>query len=128
MKNDPLTKLRRARYAGCGDKVGRRVNLVQLDRVATWQYPTAGNAVMCDDCAERGVSPREAVEIGSSTDALEARGDVFSDLAEVLAVSGRRQEAAAALVAGLQLYREKGVTVAISDLEARLAGLGSGAT
>lgn len=63
---------RNVRCSACHGKIGRRVNLMELDRAASWQYPTAGNvltgemgkavAILCDGCAESAKPIVEAVE------------------------------------------------------------------
>jgi class 3 adenylate cyclase/tetratricopeptide (TPR) repeat protein len=78
------------------------------------------------EAAERLAS--EAVEIGEPTDALEARADALADLAEVLELADRSDEASAALARALELYRQKGVDVSAVRVEARLASLSSAAT
>lgn len=55
---------------------------------------------------------RDAVVIGDGTDMLNAQADAYSDLAEVLAASGKPAEASAALDQALDRYRRKGNLVA----------------
>ena len=60
---------------------------------------------------------REAVEIAEQTDYLSLRGTVTADLAEVLRLAGRTEEASAAAQLAIGLFRAKGNTAG----EARLA-------
>jgi len=56
----------------------RHINMIQLDRKATWQFPTAGNilssdarpramSVICDRCVNGKCSPKYAVEWDQKT-------------------------------------------------------------
>jgi len=54
---------------------------------------------------------REAVELAETTDSLNWRGDARRDLAEVLRLAGRTQEAADAARSALSLYEQKGNVV-----------------
>jgi class 3 adenylate cyclase/tetratricopeptide (TPR) repeat protein len=65
---------------------------------------------------------REAVERAAETDYLDFRGDTLRCRAEVLAATGREQEAAAALEEARQAYERKGNTVSarmVRDLNER---------
>ncbi len=66
---------------------------------------------------------REAVEIGEQTEALNAQADTFADLGEVLALAGRREEAAAALEHALARYEAKENVVRAGRMRERLAAL-----
>jgi class 3 adenylate cyclase/tetratricopeptide (TPR) repeat protein len=66
---------------------------------------------------------REAVTLGETTDDLSGRGDALQDLAEVLELDGRRDEAAAALQEAFQLYERKGALVPAARARERLAAL-----
>jgi class 3 adenylate cyclase/tetratricopeptide (TPR) repeat protein len=61
---------------------------------------------------------REATEIAAGTDYLNLRADALADLAEVLSLSGKPEESAAAVQEATRLYEQKGNLAAI----ARLAG------
>jgi len=65
----------------------------------------------------------EAVAIGDETDRLDAQGDAYADLAEVLLLAGRAEEAAAALERALERYERKGNIVSAQRARARLAEL-----
>ena len=51
---------------------------------------------------------REAVELGEPTDLLNAKADALCDLAEILALAGRREAAVAALEEAARLHERKG--------------------
>jgi hypothetical protein len=67
------TLLLSARCGACRGELGPRLNLVQLQRRATWRYPTGGNlatnygpcavAIVCDRCVAGDGAPVEAVEL-----------------------------------------------------------------
>jgi class 3 adenylate cyclase/tetratricopeptide (TPR) repeat protein len=69
---------------------------------------------------------REAVRIGERTEALNAQADTYADLAEVLALAGRRKEAAAALEQALGRYEAKENVVMAGRMRERLASLRTG--
>ena len=62
----------------------------------------------------------EAVAIGEGTDVLNSQGDAHADLAEVLMLSGKAVEAAAALEQALDRYERKGNLVMARRARARL--------
>jgi class 3 adenylate cyclase/tetratricopeptide (TPR) repeat protein len=66
---------------------------------------------------------REAVAGADSTDSLVAQGDARHDLAEVLELAGRRDDAAAALNEALELCERKGAVVSAQRVRERLAAL-----
>jgi tetratricopeptide (TPR) repeat protein len=65
----------------------------------------------------------EAVAICDETDRLDAQGDAYADLAEVLLLAGRAEEAAVALEQALERYERKGNIVSAESARARLAEL-----
>jgi tetratricopeptide (TPR) repeat protein len=71
--------------------------------------------------AERLAS--EAVTSCDQTDALNMQGDAYADLAEVLVLAGKPNDAAAALEQALQRYARKGNVVSLRRTRARLAKL-----
>jgi len=85
--------------------------------------------VMAKVLARRGESAeaerlaREAVAISGKTDALVEQGNAYADLAEVLSLAGRREEAAAALGHALERYERKGNLVSAQRARTRLAEL-----
>ena len=80
-------------------------------------------------CARRGEHTeaerlaREAVAICDGTEMLDAQGDVYADLAEVLALAGRPEDAAEALEQALARYERKGNVVMAARTRDRLERL-----
>jgi class 3 adenylate cyclase/tetratricopeptide (TPR) repeat protein len=66
---------------------------------------------------------REAVTIADGTQGSILQADARRDLAEVLEVAGRRDEAAAALADALARYERKGAVVPAEQVRTRLAAL-----
>jgi tetratricopeptide (TPR) repeat protein len=66
---------------------------------------------------------QEAAALADSTDAFAMRGDVRMDLAEVLRLAGRPEEAAAALKRAIELYEAKGISVLAEKAQAHLSEL-----
>jgi tetratricopeptide (TPR) repeat protein len=66
---------------------------------------------------------REAVSLSEKTDALNAQGEAYADLAEVLALGGRPQEVTEALEQALARYQQKENLVMAQRVGARLAEL-----
>ena len=66
---------------------------------------------------------REAVALADETQALVAQGDARVDLAEVLEVAGRREEAASLLKDALERYERKGALALVRVARGRLAAL-----
>jgi tetratricopeptide (TPR) repeat protein len=66
---------------------------------------------------------RETVAIGGTTDMLNAQGDMYADLAEVLLLGGKPDEAAVALEQALARYQRKGNLVSTQHTRTRLAEL-----
>ena len=66
---------------------------------------------------------REAVAIAETTDDISGQGDVYADLAEVLELGGRPDEAIAALEQALARYERKGNLVSGGRARERLAAL-----
>jgi tetratricopeptide (TPR) repeat protein len=71
--------------------------------------------------AERLV--RAAVELLAPTDSLAGQAEVMLDLAEVIALAGRADEASAAAREAARLYAEKGADAGVRLAEARVAEL-----
>jgi ATP/maltotriose-dependent transcriptional regulator MalT len=63
----------------------------------------------------------EAVAIAARTDQLNAQGDANADLAEVLLLTGKPDEAAAVLEQALEHYERKGNLVSTQRAQTRLA-------
>jgi class 3 adenylate cyclase len=65
---------------------------------------------------------REAVAIGEGTEFVSGQGDANADLAEVLLLAGRVEEAAEALEVALARYERKGNVVMVERMRDRLEG------
>jgi class 3 adenylate cyclase/tetratricopeptide (TPR) repeat protein len=65
----------------------------------------------------------EAVAIGEETDLLNPQGDTHADLAEVLLLAGKRDEAAVVLEQAIARYERKGNRVSAQRAKTRLAEL-----
>jgi class 3 adenylate cyclase/tetratricopeptide (TPR) repeat protein len=66
---------------------------------------------------------RQAIALADATDALLVQGDARQDLAEVLELAGRREDATAALREALERYERKGALVQVERVRERLAAL-----
>jgi Flp pilus assembly protein TadD len=67
---------------------------------------------------------REAVSLGEPTDFVTIRAGALSDLAHVLALAGRTEEALAAVDGAARLYERKGNLTALAQLGAAAEELG----
>jgi DNA-binding SARP family transcriptional activator len=67
---------------------------------------------------------REAVAFAAGSDFLDSHGAALSDLAEVLRLTARRREAAAALERAIRLYEQKGNIVSAARARARFEAVG----
>jgi tetratricopeptide (TPR) repeat protein len=84
-----------------------------------------GRAIAQRDCQAGEALVREAVTLVEQTDMLNHRCDALLDLAEVLELSGRREEAMAAVEDALALYERKGNLVMARRSSARLEEMSS---
>jgi tetratricopeptide (TPR) repeat protein len=66
---------------------------------------------------------REAVEVAERTDLLNDNGHALVDLAQVLALAGRNEDAALELEKALELYARKGNIVLAERARRRIAEL-----
>ena len=73
-----------------------------------WRQVRAKVLARRGEHAEAERLAREAVAICEETDMLDAQGDAYADLAEVLLLGGKADEAAAALEQALERYERKG--------------------
>jgi hypothetical protein len=89
----------------------------ELTRPPKWSTPD-GRFRQLEEAERVG---REAVAIASATDVLDLRAQALADLAEVLRLAERSQEARAVLEEAIRLYDEKGNVVAAGQLRALLA-------
>ena len=88
-----------------------------------WRQVRAKVLARRGEHAEAELLAREAVAIGEETDMLDAQGDVYADLAEVLLLAAKPDEAAAALEQALARYERKGNLVSTQRAQTRLAEL-----
>ncbi len=105
---------------------GRAAELGASDDAFTqmlWRQVRAKVLARRGQHAEAERLAREAVAVCEETDMLDAQGDVYADLAEVLSLVGRPAEAAGALEQALQRYERKGNRVSTQRAQARLAEL-----
>jgi class 3 adenylate cyclase/tetratricopeptide (TPR) repeat protein len=103
-----------AEQAGAEDDVITRLLILQI---------RAKVLARRGDHADAEALAREAIQLSEETDMLSEQGDAWVDLAEVLRLGARPEEAADALRAAEKLYTEKGYTVAIKRTRALLEEL-----
>jgi tetratricopeptide (TPR) repeat protein len=105
---------------------GRAADLGASDDAITqmlWRQVKAKVLARRGELAEGERLAREAVAVCERTDFLDAQGDVYADLAEVLSLCGRPQEAAAALGQAVACYEGKGNLVSSQHARARITAL-----
>ena len=105
---------------------GRAAELGASDDALTqmlWREVRAKVLARRGEHAEAEQLAREAVAIGEETDLLDAQGDTHADLAEVLLLTDKSHEAAAALGQARARYERKGNLVSTQRAETRLAEL-----
>ena len=105
---------------------GRAAELGASDDALTqmlWRQVRAKVCARRGELADAERLSREAVAIGERTDLLDRQGDTYADLADVLALAERRQEAARALERALERYTHKGNLVSAQHVRARFAEL-----
>ena len=104
---------------------GRAAELGQSDAWAQmlWRQVRAKVLARRGEHAQAERLAREAVAIGDETDMLDGQGDAYADLAEVLLLAGKPDEAAAALEQALERYERKGNLVSAKRAQTRLAEL-----
>jgi class 3 adenylate cyclase/tetratricopeptide (TPR) repeat protein len=88
-----------------------------------WRQVKAKVLARRGDHAEAERLARKAVAIGEGTDLLDGQGDAIVDLAEVLLLAGKSNEAAAALELAIGRYERKGNRVSAQRAQARLSDL-----
>ena len=89
-------------------------------RRMTWRQVRAKVLARRGGHAEAEQLAREAVALGEETDRLDGQGDAYSDLAEVLLLGGKRDDAAAAIEQALERYQRKENLVSAERTRARL--------
>ena len=108
-------------WAGRSAELGSRDDVL---KEMVWRQVRARVLARRGEHAEAERLAREAVAIGEGTDSLIGQGDANADLAEVLLLAGKPDEAAAALRQALDRYERKGHLVLAQRVRDRLAGLG----
>jgi class 3 adenylate cyclase/thioredoxin-like negative regulator of GroEL len=88
-----------------------------------WRQVKAKVLARRGENAEAERMAHEAVAIGEGTDQPNAQGDAYADLADVLLLGGKPDEAAAALQQALERYVRKGNLVSTKRAQIRLAEL-----
>jgi len=88
-------------YAGEGD----------LSAAFSWRAALAKVRARGGAFEEAESLAREAVDLVSTTDALNQQGNVYLALGEVLRLAGRREEASAAFAAAVEAFERKGNVV-----------------
>ncbi len=109
---------------------GRAAEIGASEDAATqrlWRQVRAKVLARRGEHAEAERLVREAVAIGAGTDDLNGQGDAYADLAEVVLLAGKPDEAAAALEQALARYERKGNLVSAQGVRTRLAELGDAA-
>ena len=104
-------------------EAARSAELGASDDVITqmlWRQVKAKVLARRGEHAEAERLGREAVALGEETDVLVAQGRAWADLAEVLALAGKDDEAAEALEQALDRYERKGNVVSAERIRARL--------
>ncbi len=105
---------------------GRAADLGASDDAFTqmlWRQVRAKVLARRGEHAEAERLAGEAVAIGEETDMIDAQGDVYADLGEVLLLAEKTDGAAAALEQALERYERKGNRVSTQRAQTRLAEL-----
>ncbi|HSD01976.1 MAG TPA: adenylate/guanylate cyclase domain-containing protein [Gaiellales bacterium] len=105
---------------------GRTAELGASDDAASemvWRQVRGKVLARRGDPVEAERLAREAVAIGEETDGLNWQGDANADLAEVLLLIGKADEAAVALTHALDCYERKGNVVLAGRMRDRLAAV-----
>jgi len=92
-----------------------------VDTEARWRGVRAKVSARRGAFAEAERLAREAVAIGAETDMLNVQGDAWADLADVLLLAGRGDEAAAAFEEALARYERKGNLASSQRIRAQLS-------
>jgi class 3 adenylate cyclase/tetratricopeptide (TPR) repeat protein len=98
-------------------------DLDDVDAQAGWRCVRARVLARRGSIQEAERLARAAVELAEQTDSLKGHGDTLMDLAEVLGLAGRSQEAAEAIHQALKLYDQKGNLVLAAKARSLLSEL-----
>ena len=77
-----------------------------------------------DDLVEAEAAARHALELAEETDALNSRAKALLDLAEVVALAGRSEEATEARLSAVELFEQKGNMLGAAQARRALATTG----
>jgi class 3 adenylate cyclase len=113
------------RWAQLGRELGDEHDVMTQ---SLWRQVQALVLARCGRHAEGAQLAREAVALTKQTDFLNAQGDALCDLAEVLALSGRSDEAAATLEQALERYGRKKNLASSAQVRKHLSALRGQAT
>jgi tetratricopeptide (TPR) repeat protein len=102
---------------------GRAAELDTRARAGKWRQVKAKVLARRGEHAEGERLAREAVAIAEESDTLDQQGNAYADLAEVLALAGKPDEAASALEQALERYERKENLVSAQRTRERLAKL-----
>jgi tetratricopeptide (TPR) repeat protein len=102
---------------------GRAAELDTSSSAWKWRQVKAKVLARRGEHVEGEVLAREAVAIVEVNDSLDLQGDAYADLAEVLALAGKPDEAASALEQALERYERKENLVSAQRTHERLAKL-----
>jgi class 3 adenylate cyclase/tetratricopeptide (TPR) repeat protein len=93
------------------------------DRVSQIQWRSVRAKLLArqGEHGEAEMLARAAIRLAESTDQVETRGDTLFDLAELLELAGRPDEAVVRAQEALRLYEQKGVVPSIGKVRAFLA-------
>jgi tetratricopeptide (TPR) repeat protein len=106
------------------DWAGRAAELGASDDAATqmlWRQARAKVLARRGEREEAERLAREAVAVGDETDGLNHQADTYADLAEVLMLAKKADEAAAALQQAIERYERKGNIVSTQRAQTRLS-------
>jgi hypothetical protein len=92
-----------------------------VDAQIGWRRVRAKVLAGRGEVAEAELLAREATALAARTDYLDGHAQATVDLAEVLRVAGRSEEATALALEAIRLYDQKGNVVAAGTLRAQLA-------
>jgi tetratricopeptide (TPR) repeat protein len=91
-----------------------------------WRRSRAKLSARAGDLDGAEALVREAVRLCAATDLLNSHADALVDLAEILALEGKREEALAVLEEAAGKYRQKGNLASLLRVEELSASLASG--
>ena len=106
-------------WAGRAAEIGATETATEM----TWRQVKGKVLARRGEHAQAERLAREAIAMGEGTESLNGQGDAHADLAEVLLLAGKPDEASAALEQALERYDRKGNLVSAQRARERLAEL-----